>query len=214
MDNEQNERVFSSISSIYDPFLKLATLGRISKWQEELLLLTKVANRHLDIGTGTGEVIIKSKSGLRVGIDLSLKMLKIAKLKDSKCNFILADALRLPFKDGSFNLITLSLTYRHLPDREAFLKEARRVLQSSGELCLLEIARPPKFLISMIWLFGFLPGVLIFGLRNWKFFLKSIENSKSLEEVIIELKSYGFEPISIRKKLFSAVFLICNRRTS
>ncbi|MCS7083358.1 MAG: class I SAM-dependent methyltransferase [Aquificaceae bacterium] len=213
MNNELNERVFSSISGIYDLFLSLATLGQISRWQEELLKCAEAYKNHLDIGTGTGEVLIKSKGGLKVGLDISLEMLKRAKRKESSGNFILADALKLPFKDGSFNLITLSLTYRHLPKREEFLKEAKRVLDVSGKLCLLDIARPPRVLVVLIKALGFLPGVLIFGIEKWRFLISSIEHSQSLDEVLKELKSAGFEPTLVKTKLFSLIFIACSRRS-
>lgn len=83
----------------------------------------------LDIGCGTGFFSIYFKElGIDVtGIDISSKMLEIAKSKDSKVDFINADAHNLPFPDESFDLSTLITTIEFCEQPEKVLQEASRV---------------------------------------------------------------------------------------
>ncbi|RMH01260.1 MAG: methyltransferase domain-containing protein [Aquificota bacterium] len=208
------QEVFSQVSKRYDFFLRLITAGGIKNWQEELLKNTPYEGNRLDVGTGTGEVLLHSQNkGLRVGIDLSFEMLKIAKSKCKRCKFLVADAENMPFKDQTFGSITLSLVYRHLIDRKAFLKEAHRVLKEGGEVCMLDINR---FFLTpfLVFLMKFLIkplGVLLFGSEKWEFFVHSLENSLSLEEVKEELKGAGFEVKYEKRMLFGLVYVVCAR---
>lgn len=209
------QEVFSQVSKKYDFFLNLITAGGIKKWQEELLKNTPYEGNRLDVGTGTGEVLLRSQNkGLRVGIDLSMEMLRLAKGKCKRCKFLLADAENMPFKDESFGSITLSLVYRHLIDRKAFLKEARRVLQKGGEVCMLDINRfslTPFLVFFMKYLIRPL-GVWLFGSEKWEFFVHSLENSLSLEGVKKELRSAGFEVKCEKRMLFGLIYIVCAQK--
>jgi len=122
---KQVQEIFSAVSKKYDFFLNLVTLRKIDQWQRDLLDMLPYEGNRLDVGTGTGEVLLKSQNkGLRVGIDLSLEMLKLARSKCKACKLLVADAENMPFKDRSFSSISLSLVYRHLLNSKAFLKEA------------------------------------------------------------------------------------------
>ncbi|MCS7277358.1 MAG: class I SAM-dependent methyltransferase [Aquificaceae bacterium] len=207
--------VFSSVSRKYDFFLNLITFGNIDKWQRELLQMLDPEGNRLDVGTGTGEILLKSQNkGLRVGMDLSLDMLKIAKSKCKVCKFVLGDAENMPFKSGSFGSITLSLVYRHLINRRQFLKEAKRLLREGGQLSLLDIN---KFTLTPLLIFlmkyPLKPlGLLLFGRDKWEFFIHSLENSLSVEEVKVELEEEGFEVVEVQKRLLGLVYLLLARK--
>lgn len=207
--------VFSSVSRKYDFFLNLVTFGNIDKWQRELLQMLDPEGNRLDVGTGTGEILLKSQNkGLRVGMDLSLDMLKIAKSKCKVCKFVLGDAENMPFKSGSFGSITLSLVYRHLINRRQFLKEAKRLLREGGQLSLLDIN---KFTLTPLLIFlmkyPLKPlGLLLFGRDKWEFFIHSLENSLSVEEVKVELEEEGFEVVEVQKRLLGLVYLLLARK--
>ncbi|MDW8066736.1 MAG: class I SAM-dependent methyltransferase [Aquificaceae bacterium] len=207
--------VFSSVSRKYDFFLNLITFGNIDKWQRELLQMLDPEGNRLDVGTGTGEILLKSQNkGLRVGMDLSLDMLKIAKSKCKVCKFVLGDAENMPFKSGSFGSITLSLVYRHLINRRQFLKEAKRLLREGGQLSLLDIN---KFTLTPLLIFlmkyPLKPlGLFLFGRDKWEFFIHSLENSLSVEEVKVELEEEGFEVVEVQKRLLGLVYLLLARK--
>lgn len=93
-------------------------------------------HRVLDIGCGTGRVETALEGRARVwGIDASEKMLAVAKRRGLSARFRLAQAERLPFKDGWFERVLMWLVV-HLVDRPRALAEARRVLAPGGRLAI------------------------------------------------------------------------------
>jgi SAM-dependent methyltransferase len=102
-------------------------------WDEEVeQLAAVVANlfpvRTLDVACGTG-FLTRHLRGDIVGVDQSEAMLEVARSQAPHVRFMQSDALQLPFADGSFDRVFTSYFYCHLeaPDRERFLREARRV---------------------------------------------------------------------------------------
>ncbi|MFN4319433.1 MAG: class I SAM-dependent methyltransferase [Aquificaceae bacterium] len=212
---KQVQEVFSSVSKKYDFFLNLVTLRKIDQWQRDLLDMLPYEGNRLDVGTGTGEVLLKSQNkGIRVGIDLSLEMLKVARSKCKACKFLVADGENMPFKDGSFSSISLSLVYRHLLNRKAFLKEAKRVLREEGCIAILDINK--FFLTPLLVFFMKYPlkplGLLLFGGEKWEFFIHSLENSLGVEEVKGELREEGFYVAEVQRRLFGLVYLILAKK--
>ena len=94
--------------------------------------------RTLDIACGTGW-LTQHLRGEIVGLDASPSMLEVAAERIPEAEFVVGDALDLPFEDGSFERITTGHFYGHLedPDRVRFLAEVRRV---AGELVVIDSA--------------------------------------------------------------------------
>ena len=84
--------------------------------------------RTLDVACGTG-FLTQHLRGEITGLDQSASMLELARAKVPEGRFVQGDALELPFADGSFERVLTSFFYGHLEeeDRDAFLREARRV---------------------------------------------------------------------------------------
>ena len=102
-------------------------------WDEELEELRRVVSelppaRTLDVACGTG-FLTRHLRGDVVGLDQSEAMLERAREQAPNAAFVQADALDLPFPDGSFDRVFTSYFYCHLeePKRLRFLGEARRV---------------------------------------------------------------------------------------
>lgn len=123
----------------YDLLARQFSLTRQKFWPEFLFLKNyiKENDRILDIGCGNGRLIeiLKDKKVFYIGIDNSKAMLKIARKKYPSYQFLLADALSLPFPDNSFDKIFIIAVFHHIPSkklRKKFLKESYRVLKAKG----------------------------------------------------------------------------------
>lgn len=93
---------------------------------------TRDTDRVLDIGCGTGEMLLLMK-GMRTGVDLSTSMLKRARAAlPPHIQLVEAPAERLPFPSRSFDKITCSEVIEHVMDPRAVLEEMKRVLKDDG----------------------------------------------------------------------------------
>jgi demethylmenaquinone methyltransferase/2-methoxy-6-polyprenyl-1,4-benzoquinol methylase len=70
-----------------------------------------------------------------------------------RCLIVEGDALRLPFRNGSFDAVTVGFGVRNLADMSAGLGEILRVLASGGRLVVLEFSRPSGPLLSLAYAF-------------------------------------------------------------
>lgn len=116
-----------------------STRGYLSNDLLELRELASKGEKILDLGCGNGRLseVLKENDIDYIGIDNSREMIKIAKEKYPKEKFILSDALRLPFKNNTFNKVFSLSVIQHIPSVELrikFFKEAYRVLESNGKL--------------------------------------------------------------------------------
>lgn len=93
----------------------------------------------LDIGSATGDYSIDLKeNGFKVVcVDINYKYLKIAKKKDRNLPVVMADACTLPFKDCSFDAVTILNALRYFNNPLLALKECNRVLKNGGSLILI-----------------------------------------------------------------------------
>ena len=209
-EKEVMSKVFSGAAKVYDTFLSLATFGGIHEWQRELIEKMGEGENWLDVGTGTGEVLLKLKSSkLKVGIDLALGMLQRARRKCVGCHFLLADAENMPFKDRSFDRISLSLVFRHLENKESFLKEAKRVGKEKVRVGIIDIGKfKGTGLLIFLMKTLFLPiGFLFFGRDKWKFFINSLRESLSPNETRRMFESFGFREVYFKRRFFGLVYI-------
>lgn len=97
----------------------------------------------LDLATGTGDAALLAgqcvgSAGDVIGVDLSVPMLRVAASKSlaSNVSFAAADAMMLPFRDGTFDTVICQFGLMFFPDRVAALAETRRILRRGGRVAL------------------------------------------------------------------------------
>ena len=94
----------------------------------------------LDVGCGTGfliDMLAKRKAARYCGVDLSDEMIRVAKGKGIRGEeFVVGSADKLPYPDGSFDIVACSQSFHHYPYPERAMLEAKRVLKP-GRLYIL-----------------------------------------------------------------------------
>ncbi len=151
-------RMFTHIAERYEWFDHLASLGNDYLWRPRALWdldrfrAAGPMARVLDVGCGTGELarqVARHYPGAQVlAADFTGAMLRRAdeatrsRPEAGRVGFARATALRLPFADGSFDLVTNAFVARNLADLPTALREMRRVLRPNGVLLTLEITEP------------------------------------------------------------------------
>jgi demethylmenaquinone methyltransferase/2-methoxy-6-polyprenyl-1,4-benzoquinol methylase len=108
-----------------------------------------------------------------------------------------ADALHLPFPEGSLDLLTTAFGFRNLANYEAGLKEFYRVLKPGGELGILDFSEPGG-VTGKLYAFYFrnvLPAVgsLISGVTGpYRYLPRSVQRFPSPAEMLQTMQSVGF----------------------
>jgi len=91
----------------------------------------------IDLGTGTGNVFqFLVSTDIQIGIDSTFSMLKLAKESYPEANFIQADALKLPLKNDSVELVTAVGLSEYLKDVQPLFTEINHILRSNGYLII------------------------------------------------------------------------------
>jgi demethylmenaquinone methyltransferase/2-methoxy-6-polyprenyl-1,4-benzoquinol methylase len=146
------EHMFSRIAPGYDRMNRILTLGMDSSWRE--LAVAGVApparGRALDVGCGTGDFLPLlagwACEGLVVGVDYTMPMMQAGRAKlngvADRASFIGGDALRLPFPDETFDVVTTGFMLRNVTDIGQAFREMWRVAQPGAVVACLEVARP------------------------------------------------------------------------
>ncbi|MEO6795482.1 MAG: methyltransferase domain-containing protein [Candidatus Dormibacter sp.] len=160
----------------------------------------------LDLATGTGGVAREAAAGGHVtGIDVSGRMLEIARQTSSTdITFVLADAGKMPFEIGSFDIATCGFGLSHMPHAEAVLVEVRRVLKPGGRLvasCWGNQRFNPSRDAVQATLERYLPA--------WTDPLSQIMNEElwaDPEEGVLVLRDSGFNPVNVLSEQIGGVF--------
>jgi SAM-dependent methyltransferase len=111
--------------------------------------------RLADIGGGTGNyaLALHREGWESVVVDRSAEMLACAAAK--RLQTVQADAQRLPFKDETFDAVTMISMLHHVEDRGAALAEARRILEPQGRLVLKGYTRED---VATLWILDYFPS--------------------------------------------------------
>jgi demethylmenaquinone methyltransferase/2-methoxy-6-polyprenyl-1,4-benzoquinol methylase len=177
---------YNLFSKVYDFIIRLHSRdveGSLRGFITEKANLTK-GDRALDLCTGTGSVAVKlagqvGENGLVVGLDFSRGMLEKAKKKALRLNLkqlhlVRAYADQLPLKNSSFNGVTCSHAFYELKGKERTnaIDEVARVLRMGGNFCLMEHAKPQKWIPRLL----FYVRIFFLGAKDARRFLGEEES--------------------------------------
>lgn len=161
-------RMFDRIAHRYDLLNRLLSLGRDVAWRKSIArnLPERGALRILDLATGTADVLLtifarNSRVASGIGLDMAQKMLSIGREKiaaaglSKKLRLLPGDATFLPFRENSFDTVTISFGIRNVLDVSQALQDMQRVLKPDGRALILEFSLPKNRLVRRVYLFYF-----------------------------------------------------------
>ena len=153
--------MFDDIANTYDMANALLSGGIDKIWRKSAIkkALTSKSNNTdeifiLDVACGSGDMIaywqmltakmINAKTKINIqGFDASKKMLQIAKNRFKHLKFTQGDCAKLPYKDNSFDYISISYGIRNVVKIDDAINEFYRVLKPNGSLVILEFMKNP-----------------------------------------------------------------------
>ncbi|MBI2156226.1 MAG: ubiquinone/menaquinone biosynthesis methyltransferase, partial [Candidatus Rokubacteria bacterium] len=145
--------MFTRIARRYDLMNSLMTGGRHHAWRAAVARAAAEAppGPALDLATGTADLALALRAVAPgrtvVGADFAEGMLGVARAKLAargapRVPLLAADALALPFRDGTFACVMSAFLLRNLEDLARGLAEMRRVTRPGGRVLALDIVRP------------------------------------------------------------------------
>lgn len=139
--------MFGRIARRYDLANHVLSGGADFFWRRRAAKIVESwqPKRVLDLATGSGDLALaiqhRLPDAIIVAADFSPEMLEIARRKGVR-ETVLADALQLPFENGSFDCVTVAFGLRNMSDWNLALTEMSRVLRVGGHLLVLDFSLP------------------------------------------------------------------------
>ena len=207
--------MFTRIAGRYDLMNALMTGGRHHAWRAVAARETVAAppGPVLDLATGTGDLALSVRAldprRLVIGADFAEAMLQRASLKPpvraAHIRLLAADALSLPFRDGTFAAVTSAFLLRNLEDLQRGLSEMRRITKPGGRVVTLEITRPAVPIWSQVFGVYFhrvVPtvGALVAGDRHaYTYLPRSVDRFVSPDALSNLMRAVGFREACFRR---------------
>ncbi|MGB0439658.1 MAG: ubiquinone/menaquinone biosynthesis methyltransferase, partial [Paracoccaceae bacterium] len=147
--------VFNSVASKYDVMNDAMSLGIHRVWKDAMMdWLAPRPGTRLHVAGGTGDIAFRylkrAGQGHATVLDLTESMLiegrkrAEAEAQSDNLNWVVGDAMALPFADNSFDTYTISFGIRNVTRPQEALNEAYRVLRPGGRLMVLEFSQIPN----------------------------------------------------------------------
>jgi demethylmenaquinone methyltransferase/2-methoxy-6-polyprenyl-1,4-benzoquinol methylase len=143
---EEVAAMFDGVAKRYDLVNDLLSLGQTKFWRRATtkIIAPRPGMKILDLAAGTGsssEPLAAAGADV-IPADFSEGMLAAGRKARPHLPFTKADALNLPFKDGEFDLVTISFGLRNTQNTEKALAEMLRVTKPEGEIVICEFSSP------------------------------------------------------------------------
>ncbi|SMD11075.1 bifunctional demethylmenaquinone methyltransferase/2-methoxy-6-polyprenyl-1,4-benzoquinol methylase UbiE [Primorskyibacter flagellatus] len=218
-ENEKAGRVqgvFNSVASKYDVMNDAMSMGIHRVWKDAMMdwLAPRPGQQLLDVAGGTGDIAFRflkrAGQGQATVLDLTEPMLvegrkrAEAEAMADSLDWIVGDAMSLPFPDNSFDVYTISFGIRNVTRPQDALAEAFRVLRPGGRLMVLEFSQIPNDMMQKVYdlySFNIIPrlGQMIAGDRDsYQYLVESIRRFPDQESFLGMVQGAGFEQAKYR----------------
>ena len=208
--------VFTRVASRYDLMNDLMSGGVHRVWKDAMMdwLAPRPGQRLLDVAGGTGDIAFRflkrAPSATAVVCDMTEQMLiegrkraEAERLGES-LDWVVGDAMALPFPDASFDVYTISFGIRNVTRIPDALAEAWRVLKPGGRLMVLEFSRIPNDALQWAYdrySFNVIPamGQVVAGDRDsYQYLVESIRKFPDQESFAAMIRASGFGQVKYR----------------
>jgi demethylmenaquinone methyltransferase / 2-methoxy-6-polyprenyl-1,4-benzoquinol methylase len=231
--SRQVREMFTRIAPRYDLLNHLLSGQMDKRWRAQAAReLQPILERSdavvLDLCCGTGDLAFSLARGAKaqvIGADFSHPMLVRARQKAEETKngkpaipFLEADALRLPFADSAFDLVTTAFGFRNLANYEEGLREIYRVLKPGGSVAILEFTEPEPGLIGGSYRFYCQKVLPIIGgwisgdPEAYAYLPKSVARFFRPEELSGLIRTVGFSDVRCKLMMLKSVALHIAKR--
>ena len=208
--------VFNSVASRYDVMNDVMSVGIHRVWKEAMMdwLAPRPVQKLLDVAGGTGDIAFRflkrAGHGHATVLDLTEPMLSEgrkraeAEAMADSLDWVVGDAMALPFEDNTFDAYTISFGIRNVTRPQDALAEAYRVLKPGGRLMVLEFSQIPNDGLQKLYdlySFNVIPrmGQVIANDRDsYQYLVESIRKFPDQETFLRMVRDAGFENAKYR----------------
>lgn len=208
--------VFNSVASKYDVMNDAMSLGIHRVWKDAMMdwLAPRPGQRLLDVAGGTGDIsfrfLKRAGHGHATVLDLTEPMLVAGRQRaeagamSEQLDWVVGDAMSLPFPANSFDVYTISFGIRNVTRPQEALNEAFRVLKPGGRLMVLEFSQIPNDMMQKVYdlySFNIIPrmGQMIANDRDsYQYLVESIRKFPDQETFLGMVRAAGFENAKYR----------------
>jgi demethylmenaquinone methyltransferase / 2-methoxy-6-polyprenyl-1,4-benzoquinol methylase len=216
--------MFDKVADRYDLLNDVLSLGQDRWWRRMVARAVdaRAGERVLDVaaGTGTSSRTFTTAGADCVACDFSLGMLKVgaARGRVPGLRFVAGDAMDLPFRDQSFDAVTISFGLRNVADHQAALAEFLRVTRPGGRLVVGEFGHLPWPRLNAVYeayLAGALPAVarrLSGNPAAYEYLAESIQDWPAQPELARRIAAAGWSAVRWRDLSLGVVAIHRARR--
>lgn len=217
--------VFTSVASRYDVMNDVMSVGVHRLWKDTMMdwLAPRPGQRLLDVAGGTGDIAFRflkrAPRAEAMVLDLTASMLEAGRTRAEaeamagRIDWIVGDAMALPFEDNSFDVYTISFGIRNVTRIADALSEAYRVLRPGGRLMVLEFSQIPNDALQWAYdkySYNVIPrmGEVIANDRDsYQYLVESIRKFPDQETFAAMIREAGFGQVKYRNLSFGIAAL-------
>jgi demethylmenaquinone methyltransferase/2-methoxy-6-polyprenyl-1,4-benzoquinol methylase len=210
--------MFGRIAGRYDLLNHLLSFNLDKRWRAQTVkrvsnILARPDARVLDLCCGTGDLLLALQGPAVLGSDFCHPMLLEARRKSPSAPLFEADALALPLKSNSLDLLTCAFGFRNLANYEKGLDEFLRVLKPGGVAAILEFSQPTNRVFGALYRFfstRILPriGGMVSGSRDaYAYLPESIKTFPGADDLATKIKASGFTRVEFERMTGGVVAL-------
>lgn len=216
-------RLFATIADRYDLITRVLSYGQDRRWKARLVREARVSpdDVALDLACGTGDIALLVREGgarVVVGLDLTPRMLALARNKGPGVCYTAGDMGALPLPAASVDLVTTGYGLRNVPDLDVAIAEIARVLRAGGRFVSLDFSRPDGAIVRGLYLgyltaVGSLLGLVLHGDPDtYRYIPASIQRYPGPRAVADRLRAHGFTDVHAVPLLMGLMSLHTARR--